>query len=77
MRHDLNWRNMSAYDLDAVEAIAEVVHPAFFEAPEVLAERRQLYPNGAHMLVVSEPLAEARARILAKTGADVTSVRRL
>jgi GNAT superfamily N-acetyltransferase len=54
MRHDLNWRNMSAYDLDAVEAIAEVVHPAFFEAPEVLAERRQLYPNGAHMLEIGE-----------------------
>jgi hypothetical protein len=29
------------------------------------------------MKVVSEPLAEARARILASGGADVTSVRRL
>ena len=29
------------------------------------------------MLVVSEPLAVARERIVAKTGADVTSVRRL
>jgi len=36
-----------------------------------------LHANGHHMLVVSEPLAEARERIVAKTGADVTSVRRL
>ncbi|GGH08607.1 peptidase P60 [Alsobacter metallidurans] len=38
---------------------------------------RLLHANGTHMLVVSEPFAEARARILEKTGADVTSVRRL
>ena len=37
---------------------------------------RLLHANGTHMLVVSEPFAEARARILEKTGADVTSVRR-
>ena len=36
-----------------------------------------LHANGHHMLVVSEPLAVARERIVAKTGADVTSVRRL
>jgi hypothetical protein len=54
MRHDLNWRTMSAYDLDAVVSIAEVVHPDFFEAPDVLAERRELYPNGAHLLEIGE-----------------------
>ena len=36
-----------------------------------------LHANGHYMLVVSEPLAVARERIVAKTGADVTSVRRL
>ena len=36
-----------------------------------------LHANGHHMLVVSEPLAEARARILAKSHGPVTSIRRL
>ena len=55
MRHpDMNWRAMSAMDLGAVEAIAEVVHKDFFEAPEVLAERRRLYPHGAHLLEIGE-----------------------
>lgn len=40
-------------------------------------ERRLLHANGHHMLVVSEPLAEAAARILAKTHGPVTSIRRL
>jgi cell wall-associated NlpC family hydrolase len=35
-----------------------------------------LHANGHHMLVVSEPLAEAAARILAKGGGPVTAVRR-
>lgn len=55
MRHpDLHWRTMSAMDLGAVEAIAGVVHAAFYEAPAVLAERRRLYPNGAHLLEIGE-----------------------
>ncbi len=36
-----------------------------------------LHANGHHMLVVSEPLQVAAARILAKTGADIASIRRL
>ena len=36
-----------------------------------------LHANGWHMKVVSEPLAEARARIAANGGGNVTSVRRL
>jgi cell wall-associated NlpC family hydrolase len=36
-----------------------------------------LHANGWHMAVVSEPLTEARARIAASEGGDVTSVRRL
>jgi len=37
---------------------------------------RLLHANGWHMAVVSEPLAEARARIAANGGGNVTSVRR-
>jgi ribosomal protein S18 acetylase RimI-like enzyme len=48
------WRAMSAYDLPAVEAIAGVVHPKFPEAPEVLAERQNLYHNGAYLLEIGE-----------------------
>ncbi len=36
-----------------------------------------LHANGHSMTVMSEPLPEARSRILAATGKDVTSVRRL
>ena len=36
-----------------------------------------LHANGWHMAVVSEPLTEARARIAASGGGNVTSVRRL
>lgn len=54
MRHGMNWRTMSALDLGAVEAIAEVVHENFYEAPAVLAEKRSLYPNGAHILEIGE-----------------------
>jgi ribosomal protein S18 acetylase RimI-like enzyme len=55
MRHpDMNWRTMSALDLGAVEAIAGAVHKDFYESPAVLAERRRLYPNGAHLLEIGE-----------------------
>jgi GNAT superfamily N-acetyltransferase len=50
----MNWRAMSALDLPAVEAIAAAVHPDFYESPEVLAEKRLLYPNGAHLLEIGE-----------------------
>ena len=45
---------MTAYDLPAVEKIAGVVHPNFYEAPEVLAERQRLYRNGCYLLEVGE-----------------------
>lgn len=48
------WRAMTGYDLDAVQKIADVVHPDFFEAPEVLAERQRLYHFGAYLLEVNE-----------------------
>lgn len=43
----------------------------------MLDGERLLHANGHHMLVVTEPLAEAVPRILAKNGGPVTSVRRL
>jgi GNAT superfamily N-acetyltransferase len=51
---DLAWRMMTAYDLPAVEKIAAVAHPSFYEAPEVLAERQQLYPHGCYLLEIGE-----------------------
>lgn len=50
----VTWRNMSAYDLPAVAEIAGIVHPKFPEAAEVLAERQQLYHNGAYLLEIGE-----------------------
>jgi hypothetical protein len=40
-------------------------------------ERMLLHANGHHMAVVSEPLAEAADRILAKSFGPITSIRRL
>lgn len=51
---DIAWRVMTAWDLPAVTAIAETVHPDFWEAPEVLAERQRLYPHGASLLELGE-----------------------
>jgi ribosomal protein S18 acetylase RimI-like enzyme len=51
---DVAWRAMSGYDLDAVFAIANKVHPGFFEAEEVLAEKHALYRHGCYILELSE-----------------------
>ena len=40
-------------------------------------EATLLHANGWHMKVVSEQLAEARARIAASGGGEVTSTRRI
>lgn len=40
-------------------------------------ESRMLHANGHHMLVVSEPVREARDRILANSFGTITSIRRL
>ena len=45
---------MSGYDLAAVSAIAGKVHPGFFEADAVLAEKHTLYRNGCYILEVAE-----------------------
>lgn len=48
------WRPMTSADLDAVAAIAEVVHPAYPESPEVPAERLRLYPPGCRIAARGE-----------------------
>jgi len=42
----LVWRLASANDIDAITQLAEVIHPAFPERPEVLAEKPALFPSG-------------------------------
>lgn len=54
---DVDWRGMTAFDLGAVERIAGLVHPDLFEAPEVLAERYQLYRNGCFVLEIGERIS--------------------
>ena len=51
---DVVWRAMTGYDLPAVAQIAARVHPAYFEAPEVLAERQRLYRNGCYLLEIGD-----------------------
>jgi ribosomal protein S18 acetylase RimI-like enzyme len=51
---DVAWRAMTAYDLPAVQGIADTVHVDFFESPEVLAERLSLYHNGCYLLEVGD-----------------------
>lgn len=46
------WRVMEAGDLAAVSAIAARVHPGFPEDDAVLAEKRDLYPDGCRLLRV-------------------------
>jgi len=43
----IRWRPLVAADLPAVVSVAAVVHPGFPERPEVLDEKRALYPAGA------------------------------
>ncbi|MCP8883046.1 GNAT family N-acetyltransferase [Devosia sp. XJ19-1] len=51
---DVAWRAMSGYDFEAVFAIANQVHPGFFEAETVLAEKFALYRNGCYLLEIGE-----------------------
>lgn len=51
---DVAWRAMTGYDVPTVQAIAEQVHPKFFERPEVLGERQRLYRYGCYLLEIGE-----------------------
>ncbi|MCP8939738.1 GNAT family N-acetyltransferase [Alsobacter sp. SYSU M60028] len=44
------WRGMEARDLDAVLAVARIVHPSLPERREVFAERLALFPDGCRVL---------------------------
>lgn len=45
-----DWQPMTAADIDAIVAVADVVHPAFPEDRDVLAERFALHPEGCLVL---------------------------
>jgi len=44
------WRSATAIDLDAIEKIANVVHPVLTESREVLAGKLRLFPEGCFVL---------------------------
>jgi hypothetical protein len=52
-RHPV-WRPASVDDIDAITGLAEVIHPAFPERPQVFAEKLSLFPSGCHVLVRHE-----------------------
>lgn len=54
LNRDVFWRAMTGYDLESVQQIADAVHPGFYEAPEVLAERQRLYRNGCYLLELGD-----------------------
>lgn len=47
---EASWRPMTPVDMDDVERIAEIVHPGFPEAGDVLAEKLALHPGGCFIL---------------------------
>lgn len=49
--HAMEWRLMTVNDLHAVHAIAQQVHPAYFEGLEVFTERLRLHPEGCLVLM--------------------------
>lgn len=57
LNRDVAWRALTGYDLEAVQQIADTVHPDFYEAPEVLAERQRLYRNGCYLLEIGDRAA--------------------
>lgn len=44
------WRSTTAADLDAIQKIANVVHPELAESSEVFAEKLRLFPEGCFVL---------------------------
>jgi GNAT superfamily N-acetyltransferase len=45
------WRPMTTQDLAQVQVLADTIHVSHPEDPEVLVERRRLYPQGCLVLV--------------------------
>ena len=52
--NDPIWRHASVNDIDAITGLAEIIHPAFPERPEVFAEKLSLFPSGCYVLVRHE-----------------------
>ena len=48
------WTLASASDVDDIIRLAEAIHPAFPERPEVFAEKLSLFPSGCYVLVWHE-----------------------
>lgn len=46
----IHWRPLATTDLPALERMASIIHPDFFEERAVLAERQKLCPEGAWLL---------------------------
>ena len=46
------WRATTATDLDAIQTIANVVHPDLMEGREIFAEKLRLCPEGCFVFVV-------------------------
>jgi GNAT superfamily N-acetyltransferase len=46
-----DWRLTTATDLEAIQNIANVVHPDLSERPEIFAEKLRLFPEGCFVLV--------------------------
>jgi GNAT superfamily N-acetyltransferase len=44
------WRLMEVGDLTSINAMANIIHPDFFEDAAVLSERLKLYPQGCFVL---------------------------
>ncbi len=51
------WRRMEVADLAAVERISTLIHPNYYESPEVFAERHRLFPEGCFVAVGKEGVA--------------------
>lgn len=45
------WRLTTATDLEAIQNIANVIHPDLSERPEIFAEKLRLFPEGCFVLV--------------------------
>jgi GNAT superfamily N-acetyltransferase len=48
------WTLASTSDIDDIIRLAEVIHPAFPERPEVFAEKLSRFPSGCYVLVRHE-----------------------
>lgn len=46
------WRRIADADLPAIDAISDLLHPGLPERPEVVAEKRRLFPDGALAFVM-------------------------